>query len=69
MKIQKQFLERLKLYIEDENHQLLNIHSLHGQYKGLWSFNASSDIRVIFDTSEESVTLLVAIGTHSELYG
>lgn len=68
IKIQKQCIDRLKLYIEDENHSLLNIHRLHGQYKGLWSFNVSSDIRVIFDTSEENVTILVAIGSHSELY-
>ena len=67
-KIQKQFLDRLKLYIEDENNSLLNVHSLHGQHKVLWSFNVTSDIRVIFDTSEENVTILAAIGSHSELY-
>ena len=68
LKIQRQLIERLKIYIEDENNSLLNIHSLQGQYKGLWSFNVSSDIRVIFDTSEENLTILVAIGSHSELY-
>ena len=67
--VQKQFIDRLKLYIEDENHSLLNVHSLQGKYKGLWSFNVSSDIRVIFDSAEENVTILVAIGSHSELYG
>ena len=68
VKIQKQFTDRLKLYLEDDNSRLLNVHSLQGQYKGLWSFNVSSDTRVIFDISEENVTILVAIGSHSELY-
>ena len=68
VKIQQQFSNRLRLYVEDQSNQLLNIHSLHDKNKGLWSFNVSSDTRVIFDTSEESTIILVAIGSHSELY-
>ncbi len=67
-KIRSQFAERLKLYIEDKNHPLLNVHSLKGKYIGLWSFNVTADIRVIFDESYEDVLILVAIGSHSELY-
>ncbi len=67
--LQKQFAERLRLYLKDKNHSLLHAHSLAGEYKGLWSFNVSADLRVIFDDSYTNVVILVAIGSHSELYG
>ncbi len=67
-KTQQQFAKRLKLYLEDKNHGLLNVHHLKGKYKGLLSFNVNADIRVVLDDSYEEVILLVAIGSHSELY-
>lgn len=68
IKIQKQFGKRLKLYLEDKNHHLLKVHSLRGEFRGLWSFNVSADIRAIFDDSYEKTIILIAIGSHSELY-
>jgi mRNA-degrading endonuclease YafQ of YafQ-DinJ toxin-antitoxin module len=68
VKIQKQFAERLKLFLNDKNHSLLHVHSLKGKYTGLWSFNVTADIRVIFDDSYDGVLILMAIGSHSELY-
>lgn len=67
-KIQKQFTERLKLYVENKNHPLLHVHSLTGKYEGLSSFNVTADIRVIYDDSYEETLILVYIGSHSELY-
>ena len=69
VKLQKQFAKRLRLYIENKNHMLLHTHSLSGKYKDLWSFNVSADVRVIFDDSYADVVILVAVGSHSELYG
>jgi len=68
-KAQKQFVDRLLLFLDDKRHPLLNVHSLKGEYTGLWSFNVTADIRVVFDDSLEEVLILVAIGSHSELYG
>lgn len=68
IKIQKQFVTRLKLYLENKNHSLLRVHSLKGTYSGLWSFNVTADIRAVFDDSYEGVLILVAIGSYSELY-
>lgn len=67
-KIQRQFANGLVLFLDDKRHPLLNVHSLKGGYTGLWSFNVTADIRVIFDDSHEEVLILVAIGSHSELY-
>ena len=68
-KIQRQFADRLILFLYDKNHPLLNVHSLKGEYTGLWSFNVTADIRVAFDGSQKEVLILIAIGPHSELYG
>ncbi len=67
-KLQKQFADRLVLFLDDKRHPLLNVHSLKGEYTGLWSFNVTADIRVVFDDSHKEVLILVAIGSHSELY-
>ncbi|MCA9362420.1 type II toxin-antitoxin system mRNA interferase toxin, RelE/StbE family [Candidatus Kaiserbacteria bacterium] len=68
-KTKEQFAERLTLFLQDKNHSLLHTHSLKGKYTGLWSFDVTADIRVIFDDSYEGVLILVATGSHSELYG
>lgn len=68
-KLKKQFADRLAMFLENKNHPLLRVHSLSGNFNGLYSINVSSDIRVIFDSSYDGVLILVAIGSHSELYG
>ena len=68
-KIQKHFSERLRLFLDDKDHPLLHVHSLAGKYEGLYSFNVTADIRVIYDDSYDDVVILVYIGSHSELYG
>ena len=68
-KVQEQFAERLTLFLSDKNHSLLHVHSLKGNYSGLWSFNVTADVRVIFDVAYDDIIILIAIGSHSELYG
>lgn len=68
-KIQQEFAKRIELFITERNHHLLKTHKLSGNLRGLWSFNVTADIRVVFDTSYDGVIILVAIGSHSELYG
>ena len=68
-KIQKEFGKRIALFLTDRNHTLLHTHKLSGNLNGLWSFNVTADIRVIFDDSYQDVVILVAIGSHSKLYG
>ncbi len=61
--------ERLALFAEDPFHLLLNNHSLHGEHKDKRSINIGGDYRIVYCEIEESVYLLIDIGTHSELYG
>lgn len=69
IKIKKEFEKRMGIFLDNPNHPILNIHKLSGgNLKGLWSFNLSGDIRVIFDKSHKDVIILIYIGSHSELY-
>lgn len=68
-KTQKEFAERITLFLVDIHTPILNTHKLSGKLEGLWSFNVSGDIRVIFDKSFDNIVILEAIGSHGELYG
>lgn len=68
VRTQKQFIVRLKLFLDNKDHPLLNVHSLTGKYQGLYSFNVNADMRVIYDDSYDDTIILVYIGSHSELY-
>jgi len=68
IKIQKEFVKRIKIFFNDPHNDFLNTHKLSGSLKDLWSFNISGDVRVVFDRSQENVIILVDIGSHSELY-
>lgn len=67
-KQQKQFINRLTLFKDDEHNELLNNHKLNPPYKGCRSINISGDLRAIY-YKKETVAYFITIGTHSELYG
>jgi len=67
-KIKVMFETRMGIFIRNPNDTRLSIHKLSGKLEGLWSLNVNGDIRVIFDKSQENAVILVAIGSHSELY-
>lgn len=67
VEIKRKFIERLKIFKVNKNHPLLNNHALTGKLKGLNSINITGDYRVIFEEKNEGI-ILIAIGTHSQLY-
>jgi addiction module RelE/StbE family toxin len=67
-KVQAEFINRIKLFINDINNPILNTHKLSGKLQDLWSFNLSGDVRVVFDKSYKDTIILIDIGSHSELY-
>lgn len=68
-KIQKQFDDRLNLYIKDPANIQLKIHPLKGEYAGYWSMNVSGDFRALYRREGDEVIIFGLIGTHSKLYG
>lgn len=67
-KIQKEFIRRVDMFLNDINDPTLKTHKLSGKFKTLWSFNLSGDLRVIFDKIERDVIIFIDVGSHSELY-
>jgi addiction module RelE/StbE family toxin len=68
-RLRKQCDERLRLFETEPFHDLLENHSLHGEYAGCRSINVTGDYRAIFYHESESVVRFIAIGTHHELFG
>ena len=60
--------EKLHIFEENEFDQRLNNHKLHGEYVDCRSINITSDVRIIYKKVAENIYVLMAIGTHSELY-
>ncbi len=66
--IQRQFADRLNLFMIDKTLPVLRVHSLKGKYTGFWSMNVSGDIRAIYKEVEDEIYLFALIGSHSQLY-
>lgn len=68
-KLQKQFDERLMLFVEDPTNPVLRVHPLKGSYSGYWSMNINGDIRAIYLKRGDEFVVFALVGTHSQLYG
>lgn len=68
-KIQTQFDERLKLFINEQTHPKLRLHPLRGRFAGYYSINISGDFRALFYKESDEIIVFALIGTHSQLYG
>lgn len=66
-KVREQFKKRLKLFLEDPFHPLLENHALHGEWQPLRSINITGDYRALYQQIEETIEF-VLIDTHSNLY-
>lgn len=60
--------ERLRIFISDPSHPLLNNHSVGKVFPGCRSINITGDFRAIFKEVDDAV-VFINIGTHGELYG
>lgn len=68
-KFQKQFDDRLLLFVTDPTTPKLRVHPLKGEYAGYWSMNVNGDIRALYIIRGEEIIIFALIGSHSELYG
>ena len=72
LKIKIAFRKRLKLFLENAFHPLLNNHPLSGKLSGYRSINITGDWRAIYSSVNnakgEITVVFEMIGTHSQLY-
>lgn len=61
--------ERVRLFVQDPRHPLLDDHPLGGQLSGLRRFSVTCDVRIQYEPFLDGSARLLDLGTHSELYG
>lgn len=67
--IRAQIIKRIELFLVDPFHKTLNNHPLTGKLKNYHSINISGDWRLMYKPLGKQHILIIAIGTHSQLYG
>jgi len=68
LKIRLAFDQRLKLFLKNSHHFLLNDHFLRGKLKGYKSINITGDWRALYSQLHPSIIIFEALGTHNQLY-
>lgn len=72
-KLQKKFISKLKLFLDDEFHPGLDTHKLKGKKKNELAFSLTDDIRAVYRKelikSEELIIFtFIDVGTHNVVY-
>lgn len=67
-KVQKQFEERIGLFVENPTNPILKMHPLKGNLVGLRAFSITGDYRVIYRILDRESIKLIDIGTHAQVY-
>ena len=66
--IQKRFDERVRLFVTENKHPLLQDHELSKKLKGHRAFSVTGDIRVVYYIYKDTA-YFIDIGTHNQVYG
>ena len=66
-KIQSICMERIQLFAQNQDAQILHRHELLGRKRGLSSINITGDWRALYKVIGDDV-VFVELGTHSQLY-
>jgi len=66
-KLDKQFEERLSLFVRGKRGYPLNDHELTGKLKGKRAFSITPDIRVVYQETTAAIIFL-DIGAHTQVY-
>ena len=60
--------EKLRIFVENPFHSLLNNHALGGEYRGYRSIDIAGDLRALYEPVDVGTAHFIYLGTHSELY-
>lgn len=66
---QKRISKSVQLFMANPDAKSLRIHQLKGEYYPQYSLSAGGDLRIHYLVVDEQTVMLVAVGTHSQLYG
>lgn len=65
--LQREAMEKIKLFKENSRNPLLRMHKLKGRLKDRWSFSVNYRFRIVFRYDKPGVAALLAVGDH-EVY-
>jgi addiction module RelE/StbE family toxin len=60
--------QTLQAFLRDKSIVSLRYHALRGEWQGHYSISAGGDLRIHIRYISETVVLIVAVGSHSQLY-
>ncbi len=66
-KLKRKIVDKLGLFIENQNHPSLRLHSFQNGSKKEWSISVNRSIRIAFTYIKNGI-LLLDIGTHEDIY-
>ena len=70
-KIQEKFIQKLEIFLENENDRTLRNHRLKGSRKNEFSFSITGDFRAIYEKEKDNAVIIftfIDIGKHSQVY-
>jgi mRNA-degrading endonuclease YafQ of YafQ-DinJ toxin-antitoxin module len=62
--LQDEAIEKINLFKSIQNHKLLKVHKLHGQFKGNFAFSVNYKFRIAFEYISKTEVLFLDIGDH-----
>ena len=62
--LQDEVLEKINLFKDRNNHKILKVHKLHGQFSNCFSFYVSYDTRIVFEYLSKNEVALLSVGRH-----
>lgn len=62
--LQEEVLQKIDLFKDRKNHDLLKVHKLHGKFKDSYSFYVNYKIRIVFMWENNDEAVLLVIGDH-----
>jgi len=61
--------ERITLFMDNPNNEILKNHRLGGGMKNLYSFSINGDCRIVYKIISNNLVEFIDIGTHNQVYG
>ena len=62
--LKEEVLEKIELFKDKDNHNLLKVHKLHGKFKENYSFYVNYKIRIVFMWIDKNEIGILSIGDH-----
>lgn len=62
--LQDEVIEKTKLFQDRKNHKNLDVHKLHGKFRGCYSFYINYKTRVVFEHIAKEEVALLLVGSH-----